>query len=110
MRDIRARTPSVISRGEDERTVVITWRDGHVSRYDWDDLRRSCPCALCAGELDTPGSMHAGVILTAAQTFLESIEQVGSYAIRIQWEDGHNTGIYTFDGLRAGCPCCTDAE
>lgn len=106
MRDIRARTPAVISRGEDNREVVIEWRDGHTSRYDWDDLRRSCPCALCAGEMDTPGAMHAGIILTAAQTFLEHIEQVGSYAVRLHWEDGHNTGIYTFDGLREGCPCC----
>jgi DUF971 family protein len=32
-------------------------------------------------------------------------EPVGAYAIRIHWSDGHNTGIYSFDHLRAICPC-----
>ena len=25
--------------------------------------------------------------------------------VRITWDDGHNTGIYTFDHLRSLCPC-----
>jgi len=32
-------------------------------------------------------------------------EAVGSYAIRISWSDGHNTGIYSFDHFRRICPC-----
>ncbi len=37
------------------------------------------------------------------------VEEVGSYAIRIDWSDGHGTGIYSFDHLRRICPCkeCT---
>jgi DUF971 family protein len=34
-----------------------------------------------------------------------NIEEVGAYAIRIDWSDGHNTGIYSFDHLRSICPC-----
>ena len=34
-----------------------------------------------------------------------SVEAVGGYAIRIDWSDGHNTGIYSFDHLRRICPC-----
>jgi DUF971 family protein len=34
-----------------------------------------------------------------------AISLVGSYAIRIDWSDGHDTGIYTFEYLRAICPC-----
>jgi DUF971 family protein len=34
-----------------------------------------------------------------------SIRLVGSYAIRITWTDGHDTGIYTYEWLRANCPC-----
>jgi DUF971 family protein len=34
-----------------------------------------------------------------------SIEPVGSYAIRIDWSDGHSTGIYSFDHFRKICPC-----
>jgi DUF971 family protein len=29
-----------------------------------------------------------------------SVRPVGRYAIQITWEDGHNTGIYTYDRLR----------
>jgi DUF971 family protein len=27
------------------------------------------------------------------------IETVGNYAIRVQWSDGHDTGIYSYDYL-----------
>ena len=30
---------------------------------------------------------------------------IGSYAIAPTWGDGHDTGYYTFDALRASCPC-----
>jgi DUF971 family protein len=38
-------------------------------------------------------------------TRLQSLEAVGSYALTIEWEDGHHYGIYTWDYLRALCPC-----
>jgi DUF971 family protein len=38
-------------------------------------------------------------------TRLSNVEAVGSYAITIQWEDGHHFGIYNWHYLRALCPC-----
>jgi DUF971 family protein len=38
-------------------------------------------------------------------TRLNSLEAVGSYALTIEWEDGHHYGIYTWDYLRALCGC-----
>jgi ATP-binding protein involved in chromosome partitioning len=40
-----------------------------------------------------------------------SVALVGGYGVRIRWSDGHDTGIYTFEQLRAACPCpaCTAA-
>jgi DUF971 family protein len=35
----------------------------------------------------------------------EEIGLMGRYGIRIRWSDGHDTGIYTFDRLRALCAC-----
>ena len=32
----------------------------------------------------------------------DDIALVGRYAVRIRWSDGHSTGIYPFDRLRAG--------
>lgn len=38
-------------------------------------------------------------------TRLRKIEPVGSYAIMMEWEDGHHYGIYNWNYLRALCPC-----
>jgi DUF971 family protein len=35
----------------------------------------------------------------------ERAELVGRYAVQIHWNDGHSTGIYSFDYLRQICPC-----
>jgi DUF971 family protein len=39
------------------------------------------------------------------ETRLKSLEAVGSYALTIEWEDGHHYGIYNWRYLRALCPC-----
>jgi len=36
---------------------------------------------------------------------MRKLEAVGSYAITIEWEDGHHFGIYNWSYLRALCPC-----
>jgi len=33
------------------------------------------------------------------------VEPVGNYAIRINWSDGHSSGIYSYDHLRRICQC-----
>ena len=32
--------------------------------------------------------------------YLVDIQRVGRYAVRLVWNDGHRTGIYTFEFLR----------
>jgi DUF971 family protein len=41
----------------------------------------------------------------APDTRLRSVETVGTYAITIEWEDGHHYGIYNWNYLRALCTC-----
>ena len=38
-------------------------------------------------------------------TMVRKLELVGSYALTIEWEDGHHYGIYNWHYLRALCPC-----
>ena len=33
------------------------------------------------------------------------VEPVGNYAIRINWSDGHNAGIYSYEHFRRICQC-----
>jgi DUF971 family protein len=83
------------------RRLEISWADGRDSAYDYEFLRWRCPCAACAGEMGVPGQLQFVEVLRPEQFALRSIELVGLYALRPTWADGHDTGIYTFERLRA---------
>jgi len=91
--------------------VEITWSDGHASRYDFAYLREECPCALCNDErgrkaaLAAPANAGAALPLFKPKAKARAATAVGSYAIQIDFSDGHSTGIYSFDYLREICPC-----
>jgi ATP-binding protein involved in chromosome partitioning len=34
-----------------------------------------------------------------------TVALVGAYGLKVQWSDGHSTGIYTFERLLQSCPC-----
>jgi DUF971 family protein len=36
---------------------------------------------------------------------MRNLEAVGTYALTIEWEDGHHYGIYNWYYLRVLCPC-----
>lgn len=96
--------PLEINHAREQALVRITWNDGHVGSYSEEYLRGYCPCALCQG--------HGGKLkfISAPGAKLETIHAVGNYAIEFRWHDGHSTGIYTYEYLRALCPCpaCKD--
>lgn len=81
--------------------VRITWNDGHAGDYPKEYLRGYCPCALCQGH-DAAVSRK---FIEVPDVELKEIRGVGNYAIEFLWQDGHSTGIYTFDYLRSLCPC-----
>jgi DUF971 family protein len=87
------------------RELRIEWADGHVTVYDVTTLRWLCPCAFCRGEAGRPGWLDSNPTLTDAQTTLTDLRLVGTYAVAPSWADGHATGFYTFERLRADCPC-----
>ena len=83
--------------------LEITWSDGKRSVYPLKFLRRNCPCAGCQGERDLLGRQLLPVLKTVHEgpIVAEGGELVGNYALRIQWSDGHSSGIYSFRYLRA---------
>jgi DUF971 family protein len=81
--------------------LEITWADGAEGVYGYEFLRWRCPCAACAGEMGQPGQLQYVDRLRPEQYQLRSLEPVGLYALRPVWADGHDTGIYTFERLRA---------
>ncbi len=96
------------------RGVTIDWSDGHRSEYNCALLRDACPCATCTGgHGTTPQPSNYSGANSSANPFqmyqpklaMKNIEEVGSYAFRIDWNDNHNAGIYSYEYLRHICPC-----
>jgi len=82
--------------------VHIEWKDGHRSEYKFDYLREQCPCATCR---ETEPAAPSALPLYKEKARATGAEAVGHYAIRFQFSDGHNTGIYSFELFREICPC-----
>ena len=92
--------------------VDISWADGHASHYDFPFLRENCPCATCNDERAKKDSSPAVRQLSSPllpmykpKPRAQSASQVGNYAIQISFNDGHSTGIFSYDYLRTLCPC-----
>jgi ATP-binding protein involved in chromosome partitioning len=88
--DIRQAGPDVL---------VIAWNDGTESSFRVFDLRAACPCAHCVDELTGERLLDPKVLDPEVKP--RTIDSVGNYAIKISWSDGHDTGIYSWDRLRA---------
>ena len=98
-------TPTSFLLDEKKRQLILSWSDGHESVHNWEALRWACPCAWCAGEGGQPGMLASKKSLSAEETTLVNLQLVGRYGLTPLWEDGHKTGIYTFEKLRASCEC-----
>jgi DUF971 family protein len=83
--------------------LAVKWADGGESFIPLETLRRACPCAGCKGETDIMGNLYKNPAqpLTAKAFALVKFMVVGGYAIQPVWADGHNTGLFSFEYLRA---------
>ena len=71
--------------------VSIDWKDGHRSSWTFSWLRHACP----GGPL----------VLYEAPPRPREVTPVGKYAVRFKWNDGHESGIYSWEYLRRVCQC-----
>lgn len=102
--------PTNITVNRETNELTINWEDNHQSVYSFSLLRHACPCAECRGGHDKMSSEPDPIFFLLPDedtpaTHIRQVQGVGSYAITIEWEDGHNYGIYNWDYLRALCPC-----
>ncbi|MCS7072534.1 MAG: DUF971 domain-containing protein [Anaerolinea sp.] len=100
--------PANIVVNKAEGWLRITWADGTTCTYPLAHLREACPCVQCRGGHAFMGPAHDPqnlLTLTPKRSYgLLTIERVGNYAIQPVWDDGHSTGIYTWEFLRKLCP------
>lgn len=100
-------TPAHIGPTADGQALEIQWEDGHVSVFDPRYLRLHCPCAGCVDEMTGRRTLLPEMV--PEDVYPKAIHHVGRYALQFVWSDGHDTGFYTFETLRALCSCpeCT---
>lgn len=100
--------PKGITLNKNEGFLEIIWSDGNTCRYPLGELREACPCVECRGGHQFMGREHdpANLLtLTPKRSYaVTTLDLVGNYALQPSWDDGHHTGIYTWDYLRRLCP------
>jgi DUF971 family protein len=83
----------------------ITWSDSQVREYSVRELRDKCPCATCREKRNAPPPDPFQLpIISAAEAQplrIAGMKPVGNYAYSIDFSDGHDTGIFTLESLRA---------
>lgn len=88
-------TPTQVHLKESQAVLEIAWSDGQEDVLSLQYLRGWCPCAQCQGHFSMKKEFIEGV-----STELLHVEPVGSYAMRLKWADGHESGIFSFEYLR----------
>ena len=93
--------------------VDIEWDDGHTTHYAFQWLRDACPCATCTEERNNNHRKPGEPAKQATQLLPmykepakpKEVKPVGKYALNFSWNDGHASGIYSWDYLRELCQC-----
>lgn len=84
-----------------QKNIEIIWDNGKTIKYPLKFLRDETPDAGNKGEtiLWKHYAPPKRAPLTPQAYEIDKIEMVGNYAIQIQWKDGYNFGIYSWDLL-----------
>jgi len=86
-------------RNADNNNIHLKFDDGFEADVSLQELRDNCPCWSCKGEelllhkYEPPGKTP----LTESGYRLEKVLPAGNYAVQLFWQDGHDTGIYSWD-------------
>ncbi len=88
--------PTEIKLRKSSRILSVSYEDGASFDFGFEYLRVYSPSAEVKGH--GPGQE---VLQTGKENVtLTAIEPVGHYAVRLVFDDGHNTGLYTWAYLR----------
>jgi DUF971 family protein len=90
-----APVPTEIKLHQASNLLEVSFSDGNVFRFTCEFLRVHSPSAEVRGHGPGQEVLQAGkrgVAITA-------IEPVGTYAVKLVFSDGHDTGLYSWDYL-----------
>ena len=87
--------PLEIRYNKDDRMLEIDFDDGQQFCYPAELLRVESPSA------EVQGHSPSGKQIIGGKRFvgIKAIEPVGNYAVRLRFDDHHDTGIYSWETL-----------
>lgn len=88
--------PTELKLDKDKRTLIVSFDDGASYDLPAEVLRVLSPSAEVQGHspeqrITVPGKKNVRI---------SRLEPVGNYAVRIVFDDGHDTGLYVWEYLR----------
>ncbi len=87
--------PTDITYKKSERTLYVTFDTGEVRAHSATYLRTESPSAEVQGHHPSEKINVTG----KEQVTITAIEPVGNYAVRLIFDDGHQTGLYSWSFL-----------
>ncbi|MCK6412759.1 MAG: DUF971 domain-containing protein [Azonexus sp.] len=93
--DANTPIPSAITLHQKSRQLELVYPDGSAFRLDFEFLRVFTPSAEARGHGPGQEVLQTGKRLVS----IERIEPVGTYALRLVFSDGHDSGLYSWDLL-----------
>jgi DUF971 family protein len=88
--------PTDITVSDEGRILEVVYDDGEVVRLTAERLRVESPSAEVQGH----SRSQKKIVVGKENVAIVRVDPVGNYAVKIGFDDGHDTGIYTWDYLR----------
>lgn len=88
--------PVELRLSRDGRILTLAWADGARHDIAAELLRVESPSAEVQGHAPDQKTLVSG----KRDVAIRDVQEVGSYAVRLVFDDGHDTGIYSWGALR----------
>lgn len=88
--------PTEIKLRQESHLLDVSFADGKTYSLSWEYLRVFSPSAEVRGHSPTQAVLQ----VDKQDARIVRIEPVGQYALRLEFEDGHNTGLYSWSYLK----------
>ncbi|MEM7430637.1 MAG: DUF971 domain-containing protein [Pseudomonadota bacterium] len=88
-------TPSEIRLRTQSKILVVSYEDGAEFQFPAEYLRVHSPSAEVKGHGPGQETLQVG----KENVGIKGIEPIGQYAVRLVFDDGHNTGLYSWQYL-----------
>jgi DUF971 family protein len=92
---LKAAQPTDIKLRTESRLLDVRFDDGSHFELPFEYLRVFSPSAEVQGH----GGGEGALVLGKQNVGISGVEPVGNYALRLFFDDGHNTGLYSWSVL-----------